>query len=68
MQLSGKMFLPLARCLMTYILKVQKDKKTKNLFIKLPSKLMKDMNWKIGDSLQWVDNKDGSYTLEKNER
>jgi len=53
---------------MTYTLKVQEDKKTKNLFIKLPSRLMKKMNWKIGDPLEWLDNKDGSYTLQRYEQ
>ena len=53
---------------MTYTLKVQEDKKTKNLFIKLPSRLMKKMNWKIGGPLEWLDNKDGSYTLQRYEQ
>jgi len=53
---------------MTCTLKVQKDKKTNNLFIKLPNKLLKEMGWKIGDPLEWLENKDGSYTLQKNER
>jgi len=53
---------------MTYTLKVQEDKKTKILFIKLPSRLMKKMNWKIGDPLEWLDNKDGSYTLQRYEQ
>ena len=53
---------------MTYTLKVQEDKKTKNLFIKLPSRLIKKMNWKIGDPLEWLDNKNGSYTLQKYEQ
>ena len=53
---------------MTYTLKVQEDKKTKNLFIKLPSRLMEKMNWKIGDPLEWLDNKDGSYTLQRYEQ
>ena len=53
---------------MTYTLKVQQDKKTKNLFIRLPAKLMKEMKWKVGDPLEWLNNKDGSYTLQKYEQ
>lgn len=53
---------------MIHTLRVQEDKKTKNLFVKLPTKLMKKMNWKIGDSLEWLKNKDGSYTLQKYDR
>ena len=44
---------------MTHTLKVRVDKKTKNLFIRFPSKLMKEMKWKIGDALEWIENKDG---------
>ena len=53
---------------MTYNLKIQQDKKTKNLFIRLPAKLMKAMKWNIGDPLEWSNNKDGSYTLQKHEQ
>ena len=49
----------------TFTLKVQEDKKTKNLFIKLPLKIMKVMGWRIGDNLEWIKNKDGSFTLTK---
>ena len=50
-----------------YTLKVKKNKEGE-LYIQLPTKLLKEMGWKIGDSLEWLENKDGSYTLQKNER
>jgi bifunctional DNA-binding transcriptional regulator/antitoxin component of YhaV-PrlF toxin-antitoxin module len=34
-------------------------------FVQLPKKLLKDMGWNVGDNIRWVDNKDGSFTLEK---
>lgn len=33
--------------------------------IELPDSLMKKMGWKIGDTIDWVDNKDGSWSLLK---
>ena len=46
-------------------LKVFLDKKTKQYYIKLPNRLLKELNWKIGDNIEWVENKNGSYTLTK---
>ena len=50
-----------------YTLKVKKNKEGE-LYIQLPTKLLKEMGWKIGDPLEWLENKDGSYTLQRNER
>lgn len=30
-----------------------------------PDELMDALDWKEGDTLEWIDNKDGSFTLKK---
>jgi bifunctional DNA-binding transcriptional regulator/antitoxin component of YhaV-PrlF toxin-antitoxin module len=30
-----------------------------------PDELMDALDWKAGDTLEWIDNKDGSFTLKK---
>ena len=34
-------------------------------YIELPDSLIKKMGWKIGDTIDWHDNKDGSFSLIK---
>lgn len=34
-------------------------------FLELPEALLKETGWKEGDVLKWIDNKDGSYSIEK---
>jgi hypothetical protein len=34
-------------------------------YIELPNSLLKKMGWKIGDTIDWQDNKDGSWSLLK---
>lgn len=36
-----------------------------NYFITLPDDLLETVNWKENDTLEWVDNGNGSYTLQK---
>ena len=33
--------------------------------ITFPDELIEKLGWKEGDVLQWIDNKDGSFTLKK---
>ncbi len=30
-----------------------------------PPELLKEIGWEVGDSLEWIDNEDGSFTLRK---
>ncbi len=32
-----------------------------------PDDMMKELGWKEGDLLQWIDNNDGSFSLVKND-
>jgi hypothetical protein len=34
-------------------------------YIEIPDALMKKMGWEIGDTIDWQDNKDGSWSLLK---
>ena len=33
--------------------------------IELPPDLLEDTGWQTGDTLEWIDNKNGSWTLRK---
>jgi len=34
-------------------------------FIELPDEVIAELGWKEGDSINWVDNKDGTWSLKK---
>jgi len=34
-------------------------------FIQFPEELMNEVDWHEGDVIEWIDNKDGSWTLQK---
>jgi nitrous oxide reductase accessory protein NosL len=53
---------------MTYTLKVEQHEKTGECFILLPEDLLEQVDWQEGDNIEWIDNKDGSFTLKKNEK
>ena len=36
-----------------------------DLLLNLGDELCGEMNWSVGDVLEWIDNKDGSWTLKK---
>ena len=36
-----------------------------DLVLPLPDDLMQGAGWKIGDTLEWIDNHDGTWTLRK---
>lgn len=36
-----------------------------NLILPLDEQLCSEVNWKIGDTIEWIDNKDGSFSLRK---
>lgn len=49
-------------------LDVQQDKESKDYYILLNDEILEASGFKVGDDLEWVDNKDGSYTLKKIEK
>jgi hypothetical protein len=44
---------------------VEQDFETGELIIPLPQELLDQQGWKEGDEFAWIDNQDGSWTLEK---
>jgi hypothetical protein len=49
----------------SWILDVQEDPDTGDAMIQFPEEFLGMTGWKEGDLLEWVDNKDGSWTLVK---
>lgn len=47
----------------SWVLPVEKD--GDDLVITFPEELIEKTGWKIGDKLEWTDNKDGSFSLIK---
>jgi bifunctional DNA-binding transcriptional regulator/antitoxin component of YhaV-PrlF toxin-antitoxin module len=50
----------------TYTLEV-KQSDDGELYLDLPDEVLTELGWKIGDTLLWEDNKDGSFSLKKKE-
>lgn len=49
----------------SYTLEVQEDEESGNLFLQFSEEMLTSLNWQEGDTLQWHDNGDGSWTLTK---
>lgn len=44
---------------------VEEDETTGEIILPLPAELLKVQGWEEGDTLEWIDNGDGSYSLSK---
>lgn len=44
---------------------VEQDIKTGDLVLPLPEDLIELQDWRDGDTLEWIENTDGSWTLRK---
>jgi hypothetical protein len=47
------------------IVELIKDAETGDLILPLSDEIFEGLGWKIGDTIQWIDNKDGSWTMKK---
>ena len=47
------------------IIKIETDPSTGDLVLPLSDELMKEVGWKIGDTIRWTEHKDGSWHLTK---
>lgn len=36
-----------------------------SLYIIIPEELIEELGWKVGENITWIDNKDGSFTMRK---
>ena len=50
-----------------WVLTVQENGRDKELYIQFPEEAINQMGWSEGDTLEWLDNGDGSWTLQKNQ-
>lgn len=50
----------------SWILDIQ-ESPTGDQFIEFPPEALEAVGWKEGDSIEWIDNKDGSWTIKKKE-
>ncbi len=46
-------------------LTVHEDPETGDLYLLFPQPMLDQAGWKEGDVIEWIDNKDGSWSLSK---
>lgn len=51
----------------TWLVEIQQDGKTKELFFEFPVGSIDSVGWDIGDTLLWEELPDGGYSLKKKE-
>lgn len=48
-----------------WIIEVKSREGSEELFLELPPDALNQMGWAEGDTLEWIDRKDGSWELKK---
>ena len=48
-----------------WTLTAEEDPETGDIILPIPYDLMESQGWKDGDTLEWIDNNDGSWTIQK---
>ena len=48
-----------------WILTVQENGKDHELYVQFPEAVINQMGWSEGDTLEWLDNGDGSWTIQQ---
>ena len=49
----------------TWTITLEEDPETGDLILPLPEDFLQGQGWIEGDTLEWLDNKDGSWTIAK---
>jgi hypothetical protein len=49
----------------SWTITVEEDPETGDLILPLPQDFLDQQGWVEGDTLDWVDNKDGSWSIQK---
>lgn len=49
----------------SWTLTIEQDPETGDLVLPFTDEILEELGWKEGDVLEWVDNKDGSWSLVK---
>jgi len=50
---------------MKFTLTVELDPETGDHYLQFTDEMLSELGWQIGDQLEWIDNKDGSWILIK---
>lgn len=51
--------------LKSYTVTLEEDPETGDLILPFTNEILAELGWQEGDTLEWVDNKDGSWSLIK---
>lgn len=51
----------------SWTVEVVEDPETGDLILPFTDEILEEVGWKTGDTLEWIDNKDGSWSLRKKE-
>jgi len=49
----------------TWTITVEEDPETGDYILPFPEDFLKEAGWQEGDTLEWIDNTDGSWTIKK---
>jgi hypothetical protein len=49
----------------TWTINLEEDPETGDLILPLNNAILEQTGWKTGDTIDWIDNKDGSWTMKK---
>jgi hypothetical protein len=49
----------------SWTVNLEEDPETGDLILPLNDDMLEDTGWKTGDNIEWIDNKDGSWTMRK---
>lgn len=49
----------------SWTIKLEEDPETGDLIMPFTDEILESAGWKEGDVLQWIDNKNGTWTLKK---
>ena len=49
----------------TWTISLEKDPETGDLILPLNDDILEGTGWKTGDNIEWIDNKDGRWTMKK---
>ena len=47
----------------SWIITVEEDADTGDLILPFTDEILNEVGWKAGDVIEWIDNKDGSWTM-----
>ncbi len=51
----------------SWVIELETDPETGDLILPLNDAILEGTGWKPGDTIEWIDNKDGSWTMKKKE-